>query len=297
MNFDVVIPLKTSLLPIAIARTIPSIISNISYDKIYIVTKKSNFTELESAFKGKITCLDEDKICNLLTLDNIKKYFKNRNENPERAGWYFQQFLKLSISKLDFVDNLYLVWDADSVALKPINFFTENNKIYFEKNKEFHKPYFEILEKILVLKKQVNFSFIAEHLVFNKKIVTTILNKISKNETWWLDILDNITSENLGKSGFSEYELYGNYVSKFHKTEIKFRSLNKTRKGVKFIGKNPNNIGLKLFSFAFDYMSFEQWHKEYKPLPLRYIIVFFVILFGLIKKYVKLFTSLFSSKN
>lgn len=73
MNFDVVIPLKTSLLSIAITRTIPSIISNISYYKIYILTKKSNFKELESTFKGKITCLDEDEICKHLTLDNIKE--------------------------------------------------------------------------------------------------------------------------------------------------------------------------------------------------------------------------------
>ena len=296
MNFDVVIPLKTSLLSIAITRTIPSIISNISYDKIYILTKKSNFKELESTFKGKITCLDEDEICKHLTLDNIKEYFKNRNENPERAGWYFQQFLKLSVSKLHFISNLYLVWDADAVALNPINFFTQNNKIYFEKNKEFHEPYFEIIEKILDLKKQVNFSFIAEHLVFNKKLVITILNKISKKETWWLDILDNITSENLSKSGFSEYELYGNYVSKFHKNEIEFRHLNKTRKGIKYLGEKPSIRGLKLFSSAFDYMSFERWHKEYKPLPLRYMIVFFVILFGWVKKYVKLIISSFYSK-
>ncbi|MEN8964862.1 MAG: DUF6492 family protein [Polaribacter sp.] len=295
MNFDVVIPLKTSLLSIAITRTIPSIISNISYDKIYILTKKSNFKELESTFKGKITCLDEDEICKHLTLDNIKEYFKNRNENPERAGWYFQQFLKLSVSKLHFISNLYLVWDADAVALNPINFFTQNNKIYFEKNKEFHEPYFEIIEKILDLKKQVSFSFIAEHLVFNKKLVITILNKISKKETWWLDILDNITSENLSKSGFSEYELYGNYVSKFHKNEIEFRHLNKTRKGIKYLGEKPSIRGLKLFSSAFDYMSFERWHKKYKPLPLRYMIVFFVILFGWVKKYVKLMISSFYS--
>ena len=60
MNFDVVIPLKTSLLSIAITRTIPSIISNISYDKIYILTKKSNFKELESTFKELQFIYDSD---------------------------------------------------------------------------------------------------------------------------------------------------------------------------------------------------------------------------------------------
>ena len=222
-----------------------------------------------------------------LTLSNIKQYFKNRNEDSSRAGWYFQQFIKLSISKLNYISNLYLIWDADAVVLKPINFLTKGNKIYLEKNKEYHKPYFDILEKLIGLEKQTNYSFIAEYLLFNKEIVNTIISKISTKEEWWDEILDNIDSDNLSKSGFSEYELYGNYIYKYHKNSFEIRNLNKSRKGVKLLGNNPTKKDLKQLSLAYDYMSFEQFHKKYKPLSLRLLLIFFTISFGILRKLIK----------
>lgn len=284
MNLDVIIPLKSDLLTFAIEITIPSIIKNISYNKIYIVTHKSNFKSLISTFDTKIICLDENDIYENLSLENIKKYFENRNANSERAGWYFQQFLKLSISKLNFITDLYLVWDADAVALKPISFLSKDNKIFIETTKEFHQPYFTTLEKIIGLKKQAEFSFIAEHLVFDKKIVEEIITKISNEKNWWFPILDTIDIKNLENSGFSEYELYGNYISKFHNDTFIIRNLKKSRKGVKYLGKKPSLSGLQLFSIAFDYMSFEQWHKKYKPLPLKFVMIFFTLGKGVISK-------------
>ncbi|QTD37472.1 hypothetical protein JL193_15545 [Polaribacter batillariae] len=284
MKLDLIIPLKSNLLSLAINNTIPSLIKNISFNNIYIVTKKDNFEAIKNALGNTVICLDENKILDGLILNNIQEYFKKRNVDYNRAGWYFQQFLKLSISKLNFITNLYLVWDADAVALKPIQFISKDDKVFLEKTKEHHKPYFITLEKLIGLKKQVNFSFIAEYLVFDKEIVKEMLLKISKNKNWWFDVLDKIDSVNLEKSGFSEYETYGNYVSKFYKERFIIRNLNKTRKGVRFLGKQPSEKGLKLFSYVYDYMSFEQWHKKYTPLPIRVVAIFFSLFIGIIKK-------------
>ncbi|WP_158838611.1 DUF6492 family protein [Polaribacter sp. L3A8] len=284
MKLDVIIPIKSNLVSLAIDKTIPSIIKNISYNNIYIITKRDNFETIKNALGDTVIYLDENEILDGLTLNNIQEYFKKRNADIYRAGWYFQQFLKLSISKLSFITNLYLVWDADAVALNPIHFISKDNKIFLEKTKEHHKPYFITLEKLIGLKKQVNFSFIAEHLVFDKEIVKEILLKISQKENWWYDILDKIDSENLEKSGFSEYETYGNYIFKFYKDRFIIRNLNKTRKGVKFLGKQPSKKGLKLFSYAYDYMSFEQFHEKHKPFLIKIIAIFFSIGSGIIKK-------------
>ena len=52
LKFDVIIPLKTDLVTLAIDCTIPSILLNVTYNKIYIITKSSNFKKLEVAFSN-----------------------------------------------------------------------------------------------------------------------------------------------------------------------------------------------------------------------------------------------------
>ncbi|MFK2341778.1 hypothetical protein ACIXN4_11250 [Bacteroides fragilis] len=41
---------------------------------------------------------------------------------PKRSGWYFQQFLKLGISKLDDLSENYLVLDADTIFCKEFHY-------------------------------------------------------------------------------------------------------------------------------------------------------------------------------
>ena len=142
MSIDILVLLKTDLIPFAIDITIPSILKNIKYHKLYIITKKTNFQELSVAFNDTLILLDEDTIYEGLTLDSIKNYFSEKNLDSKRAGWYFQQFIKLGIYKLSYITENYLIWDGDAVVLKPIVFFSKENTIFLERNKEYNKPYF-----------------------------------------------------------------------------------------------------------------------------------------------------------
>ncbi|WP_397447060.1 hypothetical protein [Polaribacter sp. R77954] len=284
MEIDIVIPIKSSLIRFAIDKTIPSIIKHLNFRTIYIITNKSNFHILENKFLSNVKLLDEDLICNNLTLNNIKKYFVEKKINPNRAGWYFQQFLKLSVHQLEFITDNYLVWDADAILLNPINFISKENKTYFEKTQEYNHPYFETILNLLSLEKQVNHSFIGEYMVFNKKIVASLLKKITTEKQWWYKILDSIKITHLKESGFSEYELYGNYIVKYYPDNYKIRSLSKTRKGAKLLGLQPSGKSLKLFSLGFDYLSFETWHKKYQPETLRYFLIVFKLSFATLKK-------------
>lgn len=284
MSTDILVPLKTDLIPFAIDITIPSILKNLKYHKVYVITKKNNFSELISAFNDSIILLDEDTIFESLTLSSIQKYFNTKKLDPKRAGWYFQQFIKLGIYNLSFITENYLIWDGDAVVLKPIVFFSKENIVFLEKNKEYNKPYFETIKNLIGIEKQVNFSFIAEYMVFNKKIVSSLLSEITNENNWWYTILNAVKTTDLNKSGFSEYELYGNYLHKYYPNSFVIRNLNKSRKGSSYIGNNPTVKSLKIFSLVFDYISFENLNKKPKPIIIRYFIILYVLIVEFIKK-------------
>ncbi len=272
MKTDIIIPIKTSLVPLVIEKTIPAILSYVPHRKIYVITRNDNFSTLSNAFSQKIELLDEDKIIEGLTLKKVQEYLEQKKANPKRAGWYFQQFLKLGIAQLDTISNQYLIWDADCVALRKLPPFMQENTVFCDTTDEYNKPYFDTIENLIGIKRQVNYSFISEHFVFDKKIVLTLLNEISKDikPNWWVDILDKVNPKELSLSGFSEYELYGNYLAKYYPNSFAVRNLKKTRNGVYLLGQKPSRLGMALFSLFFDCISFEECQEKCKPFPVRY---------------------------
>ena len=152
MKLDIIIPVKDSKVKIAIEKTIPSVLSKLRYNKIFVITKKEKILEFDSVFQGKIQIIDENTIVDKLTIEMVENYFESKHIDKSRAGWYFQQFLKLGISKSNIISDLYLIWDADNIALKPISFFSNDNKVLLDITSEYHKPYFEIIEKLTGIK-------------------------------------------------------------------------------------------------------------------------------------------------
>jgi hypothetical protein len=271
---DIVIPAKRSLVDFVVTHTLPRVIAYLPYRSIIVIVHKEEVGRL-SDLAPDVLVVDEDELCPGLKLEGIKRILAQRGASPDRAGWYFQQFLKLGLAQTNLVSDYYLVWDADCLPLRPINNFTSGDKILLDKTQEYHAPYFETNQKLLGLNREVEFSFISEHMVFEKHIVNEILDKISLivNDSWWEIIINNVSDQDLGKSGFSEYELYGNYLAKYHPAKFAVRKLHKTRKGTKLFGFDPPESGLKLLALSHDYISFEQWQDKIKSPIKRYSLV------------------------
>lgn len=260
MEIDIIIPVGPKQKSIA-RLTILSLVKFLNPKRIYVVSSLSTFSSIRLSSSERIKFLNENEILENLTLENIQKYFIKRVGDANRAPWYFQQFLKMSISKLDFISKDYLVWDADCVLLKKIDFYAVNHKVYVTKMNENHLPYFQLIEQLLDLSKQVDFSFISEHFLVNKEIMKEIIFKLNRDEAkdWFWNILDSISDENIVNSGFSEYETYGNYVVKYYPELFHFRNLETFRYGGKYCGMNPSKFDLLLLSFVYTSVSFESW--------------------------------------
>jgi hypothetical protein len=182
-----------------------------------------------------------------------------------RAGWYLQQFIKLSfLYKERFNKGLSLIWDADTVPLKKIKFI-ENNKVTFYTANEFHEPYFENIYNLLQLRKKIIPSFVSQCMACPNLWTLDFFNYLEHNyEKEWIEvILESINFKE--KSSFSEYETLGTYFYSKFSEQMLFKShVNWTRNGNGLIG-HPNN--LKFVSWAFrakyDFIAFEKWDKSF----------------------------------
>ena len=166
-------------------------------------------------------------------MSDVAEIFSRYYGKNNRNGWYFQQLLKLYVGFVipDILDK-YLVIDADVFFLKPTEFIVDD-KMLFNVSNEYHGPYFNHMTKLHPsFIKNIDNSGITHHMMFYKKYVQEIFDIVEKyhNMPFWkafLEMVDEHTchSPDYLESGASEYELYFNYVYKYHNDAISIRSL------------------------------------------------------------------------
>ena len=138
---------------------------------------------------------------------------KFKNSNLYKNFWLKQQILKLSCDTIK--DGNLLIVDVDLFFLKPVKFI-ENNKFNFYMAHEYFRPYFTTNYYLLDIKKYTRSSFVSDFIIFNadvlKEIKEYVENKFNNN---WINVVQKRTNQ-VNPNGFSEYELYGNYLLKHH---------------------------------------------------------------------------------
>ena len=164
----------------------------------------------------------------LLNFQNLKDYSLNIQKNQsyksklnKRLNWYYQQIIKISFiinNKICNKNNLVL-WDADTLILKKINFFKKNKSISYANLFEYHKPYFFTCEKLLNTKIPKKYlSSINQFIAINPQENKFIKNKFRNNKNKMINseiiskkVFESIYSgnENFNHSMFSEYETFG----------------------------------------------------------------------------------------
>ena len=150
-SFDVVIPVSkgdVTFMYRVLAQLQRNLIGT-GMDYIYILTDKSNFKQLSYTQKmGNIRLIDENSLLQGLSLNSVREYIKSQGAtNPKRTGWYLQQLLKYAFAQTKYAQEYYLTWDADTLLLKPIEFFKDGHPL-FTKKTEYHEPYLNPLGKV-----------------------------------------------------------------------------------------------------------------------------------------------------
>lgn len=183
------------------------------------------------------------------------------------AGWYYQQFLKMEYARV-CQDKYYMSWDGDTVPCRNFTMFATNGKPYFDMKHEYCEEYFETM-KVLDphLGKEIEKSFISEHMLFECGYMKELLEKIESRDdilgkAFWEKILHAIRIENIQESSFSEFETYGTYMSVYHPDVYEFRNWYSFRYGGYYF--HPEQMCERDYNWLakdFFAISFEKGHE------------------------------------
>ena len=260
MKYCTIIPVKASDYYL-VEPVCKALVENFSIEDIYIITNK-NCIEKEMNIQGVHT-IDEDDMYPGLSFQAVKELMASTDYlDPKYTGHCFQQLLKLAFC-FNCKEKGYLVWDADTIPLREIPFYDDKNDVTtFHMKTEYVKDYFDNLKTVLDVDKQIDKSFISEHMYFDASIVKEMIDKIENKEingnSWWEKIVLAMPCGN----GVSEYEMYGNYMLAFHPEKCKLIDANSLRYGINVLGKNFDDEKKKWIGRRYDTVSFENWDKE-----------------------------------
>ena len=232
--------------------------------QMHVITAPGDFAPFRNAFGDDVNLLDENDLIPGVTLAALKVIPMARLS--QGTGWYFQQLLKYQFAFLKPEDDHYLIWDADTIPLRPMEFFDAQGRMLLTTATEFNPAYFATYEKILGRPARREFSFIAQHMLIRKSILRDMLAEIEGhcpgNENWAWKIMRNLAGE--GSNRFSEYETYGHYLKEKHPQLAVFRDLPWLRHGADEVGFHPSPADLEKLGETYFYASFEESDRLYR---------------------------------
>ena len=224
---------KLVICQVSLANNIPIIKEN--YDNFtrfyknlifFIICPNNQLRIFKKNFNQKnIKIIGENKI---FSFSKFKKLFNKlskkivyKKQIKKRLNWYYQQILKINfiINNKICKNNNLVLWDADTVILKKINFFKNNKSINYGNVFEYHRPYFFTSEKLLNIKIPNNYlSSINQFISISPQENKFFKNKLSnkKNHSINSNIIFNnifnsifLGNKDFNHSMFSEYETIG----------------------------------------------------------------------------------------
>lgn len=241
-----------------VAQFLPQMIESRTYT---LVVPSQDITAFKACTPTNFKILDEEVVVSSDLRSKLKSHLDRYNN--VRFGWYLQQFIKIELLRQTPPNEVSLIWDADTVPLRPM-YFQQSSGLLFFVGREVHQPYFNLIDKLLGIQKQTSASFISQCLPYKglwaKEFCEFLENKY--NLHWYEAIISEIDfSED---AGFSEYETLGNFAMFKHPTEMLLTHERWSRKGNSILGtiERLTHQRARLFSRRYAFMSFESWNMK-----------------------------------
>lgn len=248
------------------AATVRSLLTFARARRLLLVAGAAVCEQLDAALRGTsgVQLILEDELLAPVSLATVREALRRRCGSGDRAGWYFQQFLKMGICRRPDIGTHYLVWDSDTVLLRPLGFFDAHTRVLVNPKPGLHPPYFRTLLRLTGIERQVPYSFISEHLMMSTAQMRALLELIERRhptlEHWTTAVLAAVDDADLPGSGFSEFETYGNFVLDTAPASLQLRPLKTLRRGSRLFGSSPSPRALRtLMEAGYDTVTFETW--------------------------------------
>ena len=136
-KFNVIIPTAYKDFSF-LKKTITYVAENIQPRKIVVVLdiRLLRYIPKEIKANSLIDLVDENNLVKDLSFLTVRNLLKRHGLPVSRTGWFLQQFLKLGFALSELCDtDYYLSWDADTLPLRKLQFFSETGHPLFTKKK------------------------------------------------------------------------------------------------------------------------------------------------------------------
>ena len=225
---------KLNICQVSLKGNIPIIINNYQKLKlfyedfnIFVICPKKDLNYFKKKLRyNEFTLISEDQIISFPKFEKIfyqlSKKYKFKSLFQKRLSWYYQQILKLAFA-FYFLQKFHkkvILWDADTIIAKKIEFFNGDFSRKFGTFTEFHKSYFETNKVLLGKLPKYFISSIVQFGSITKNECKILLNKLRLKKVKIKAIASDLSALIMKKiflingpyngSLFSEYELIGN---------------------------------------------------------------------------------------
>jgi len=205
-------PLDTEVAALAVAGVRANLLDPI--DSITIVTPSRLVDRMTVEVPDESVVAEET----VLTADQVAMV--RGGTPPDRSNWYLQQLVKLQFCRAGTTRRT-LVIDADTVLVRPQRSRTVDGTALFAAH-EYHQSYFDHLARLLGddFSRPV-FATTSHQMLYDRDVLDEIVTSIERHHpdrTWPEAIVDLIDAQRL--SGFSEGELYGQWMVQHHPADV-----------------------------------------------------------------------------
>lgn len=216
-NFDIVIPVGPNEVDIVYAVVAFAKVNIKGYRNIYLISCKDDLRVLD--------CITISENIFPFTPVSIQKTIGESS----RTNWIYQQLLKLYAVNIipECLEDI-LILDADVLILRELNFF-ENDKPIFTAGYELTQEYHTHSQKLHPSINRViqQYSGVSHHMVFNRNYLLELFRLVEeyhKKEflTVFLEALDRSNKNDIR---CSEYEIYFNFMCRYHAEDMYIREL------------------------------------------------------------------------
>jgi len=240
--------------------------------RIYVVTKFPHaFGDIQqNNSTTEIVILDENdkKQTGMpFQFEDVQKMMRD----SRRAGWYFQQLVKLHADHLPGCLPWILSMDSDTLVTQRLVFLTHDSKTLFGTHKDHlsqvEPVYMEHMKRCLPEgfydKMNTHESGIAHHMLFHKSKLEELRFCIEKKNDQnikpaWQLILEAVDPVYHSGSGMSEFEMYFHFMRIYYPDECEVRPLNH-----KEVSSKSNYEFYLEHPYLCDLLSAHQWARDF----------------------------------
>ena len=223
-----------------------------------LVVPDDSAEEFSEATNGSIKV--EPESLHIAPYEDRLRYELRRIGEERRYGSYVQQLIKLGALRGRPDGERLLIWDADTVPLRNLEFFMADGRVRFFAEHRAHEPIFVQVERALGLQKATKRSFIAQCFPIRSEWANAFFAVLEESgQPWYTRIISSIPFDR--GSALSEYELLGTFIADRFGEHIKWTSDPWLRNGYRFARIDGDSVDLSKVPSDVYFLALEDYDR------------------------------------